>query len=202
MAPDGSIQGSSTTYWAGAPEIDSRINRFHEENQSNEVVINNQLYRFNEIGRGDIKTTAPEDTEKPYKVDAQFQLEPIADLTRPGTFTIPVGLAPGRIAVMTLIKPLSKRHFNYICNSYIDEEHYHLKLPEGLKIVSLPRDISYTDEHIRFESRYTQEGQSLIVNRTLTVDYPTRVCTPEDHDQYVKAVQVLRMDQRGQVMFQ
>ena len=30
----------------------------------------------------------------------------------------------------------------------------------------------------------------------------TRVCTPDDHDQYVKAVQVLRTDQRAQVMFQ
>ena len=71
-----------------------------------------------------------------------------------------------------------------------------------VSIASLPRDISYADEHIRFESRYIQEGQSLIVKRTLTVDYPTRVCTPADHDQYVKAVQVLRMDQRAQVVFQ
>jgi hypothetical protein len=76
-----------------------------------------------------------------------------------------------------------------------------LNLPEGLKVTSLPRDISYADKNIRFESSYTQDGQSLIVKRTLTVDYPTRVCTPEDHDQYVKAVQVLRMDQRAQVMF-
>jgi hypothetical protein len=167
-----------------------------------ESIVNGLLYRFNEIGRGNIQHTQPLAIDKPYKVDAQFQLEPIADLTRPGTFSIPVGVAPGRIGIMTIYKPLAKRHFNYVCNSYIDEEHYRLDLPEGLKVVSLPKDVSYADEHIRFESRYVQEGQSLIVNRTLTVDYPTRVCTPDNHDNYVKAVQVLRMDQRAQVMFQ
>jgi hypothetical protein len=202
MANDGSIEGSSKTDWTGAPEIESRLNRFYAQNSSMESIVNGLLYRFNEIGRGDMQHTQPLAIEKPYKVDAQFQLEPIADLTRPGAFSIPVGVAPGRIGIMTIYKPLAKRHFNYVCNSYIDEEHYRLDLPEGLKVVSLPKDVSYADEHIRFESRYVQEGQSLIVNRTLTVDYPTRVCTPEDHDNYVRAVQVLRMDQRAQVMFQ
>lgn len=202
LAADGSIQGSTTTDWAGAPEVSSRLARFYAQDESMENTVNKLLYRFNEIGRGEIQHTPPLEIDKPYKVDAQFQLEPIADLTRPGAFAIPVGLAPGRIGIMTIYKPFAKRHFNYVCNSYIDEENYRLNLPEGLKVVSLPRDVSYADQHIRFESRYTQEGQSLIVKRTLTVDYPTRVCTPEDHDQYVKAVQVLRMDQRAQVMFE
>jgi len=202
MASDGRIEGSSTTDWAGAPEIESRLSRFYAQNKSMESIVNGLLFRFNEIGRGDIQHTPPLEIDKPYKVDAQFQLEPIADLTRPGAFAIPVGVAPGRIGIMTVYKPLAKRQFNFVCNSYIDEENYRLNLPEGLKVTSLPRDINYADKNIRFESRYTQEGQSLIVKRTLTVDYPTRVCTPEDHDQYVKAVQVLRMDQRAQVMFQ
>jgi hypothetical protein len=201
MASDGRIEGSSTTDWAGAPEIESRLNRFYAQNNSMESVVNGLLFRFNEIGRGDIQHTPPLEIDKPYKVDAQFQLEPIADLTRPGAFAIPVGVAPGRIGIMTVYKPLAKRQFNFVCNSYIDEENYRLNLPEGFKVTSLPRDINYADKNIRFESRYTQEGQSLIVKRILTVDYPTRVCTPEDHDQYVKAVQVLRMDQRAQVMF-
>ncbi len=78
-----------------------------------ESVVNNLLYRFNEIGRGDIQTTPPLDIDKPYKVEAEFQLEPIAVLTRPGAFSIPVGLAPGRIAGMTILRPLAKRHFNF-----------------------------------------------------------------------------------------
>jgi hypothetical protein len=77
-----------------------------------------------------------------------------------------------------------------------------MNLPDNLKIVSLPKDVNYQDRNIRYESRYMQEGQTLIIKRILTVDYPSRVCTPEDHDQYVKAIQVLRMDQRAQVMFQ
>jgi hypothetical protein len=202
MADDGSIQGSSTTNWTGAPEISSRLNRFYAQNSSMESTVNSLLYRFNEIGSGDIKHTPPLEIDKLYTVDSQFELEPIADLSRPGTFTIPVGLAPGRIAVMTIFKPLAKRHFNFVCDSYVDEENYRLYLPDGIKIISLPRDVSFRDENIRFESRYTLENQSLVVRRVLTVDYASRVCTPEDHEKYVKAVQVLRMDQRAQVMFQ
>ena len=202
MAADGSIQGSSSTQWSGAPEISSRLNRFYAQNSSMESIVNNLLYRFNEIGSGDIKHTPPLEIDKPYTVDSTFELEPIADLTRPGAFSIPVGLAPGRIAVMTIYKPLAKRRFNFVCDSYIDEENYVLKLPNGVKVVSLPRDVSFQDQHIRFDSRYTQEGQTLIVRRILTVDYPSRICTPENHDEYLKAVQVLRMDQRSQVMFE
>jgi hypothetical protein len=202
MAADGSIQGSSTTKWTGAPEISSRLNRFYAQNSSMESTVNSLLYRFNEIGSGDIKHTPPLEINKPYTVDSQFELEPITDLSRPGTFTIPVGLAPGRIAVMTIFKPLAKRHFNFVCDSYVDEENYRLYLPDGIKIISLPRDVSFRDENIRFESRYTLENQGLVVKRVLTVDYASRVCTPEDHERYVKAVQVLRMDQRAQVMFQ
>lgn len=202
MAADGSIQGISTTKWTGAPEISSRLNRFYAQNSSMESTVNSLLYRFNEIGSGDIKHTPPLEIDKPYTVDSQFELEPIADLSRPGTFTIPVGLAPGRIAVMTIFKPQAKRHFNFVCDSYVDEEHYRLELPAELKIASLPRDVSFDDQNIRFKSQYTLEGNSLIVQRILTVDYPSRVCTPEDHERYLKAVQVLRMDQRAQVMFE
>jgi transglutaminase-like putative cysteine protease len=202
MTPDGAIEGSSKTDMVGAPEIESRANRFYAQNDSMEATVNTLLYRFNEIGRGEIQHTPPLEIDKPYKVDATFQLESIADLTRTGAFSIPVGLAPGRIAVMTILKPLAKRHFNFVCNSYIDEEHYRLNLPVSLKIVSLPRDVSYNDENIKFESRYTRDGQTLIVKRILKVDYPTRICTPKDHDQYVKSVQVLRLDQRAQVVFE
>jgi hypothetical protein len=202
MSSDGSIGGKTSAEWVGTPEIDARSIRFHEQNSSMESVVNNLLYRFNEIGRGDIQSTPSLDIDKPYKVDAQFQLEPIADLTRPGAFSIPVGLAPGRIALLTILRPLSKRHFKYVCKSFTDQEHYRLNLPDGLKVISLPRDVSYVDNRIRFESQYSQEGQSIIVKRIFTMDYPTRVCTPDDHDQFVKAVQVLRMDQRAQVLFQ
>lgn len=202
LLADGRIDGKASTDMEGTPEIEARLIRFYEQNNSNESIVNNLLYRFNEIGRGDIQSTPPLDIDKPYKVDAQFQLEPIADLTRPGAFSIPVGLAPGRIALLTILRPLSKRHFKYVCNSFTDQEHYRLNLPDGLKVISLPRDVSYVDNRIRFESQYSQEGQSIIVKRIFTMDYPTRVCTPDDHDQFVKAVQVLRMDQRTQVLFQ
>jgi hypothetical protein len=202
MTADGSIKGNSTTHWTGAPEIASRINRFYAQNSSMESTVNGLLYRFNEIGSGDIKHTPPLEIDKPYTVESQFELEPAVDLSRPGTFTVPVGLAPGRIAVMTIFKPLAKRYFNFVCDSYVDEENYRLNLPDGLKIISLPRDVSFRDENIQFESRYTLDEQTLVVRRVLTVDYANRVCTPEDHEKYVKAVQVLRMDQRAQVMFE
>ncbi len=89
-----------------------------------------------------------------------------------------------------------------LTHSYIDEENYRLNLPGSIKIVSLPRDVSFRDKNIRFESQYTLENQSLVVRRVLTVDYASRVCTPEDHEKYVKAVQVMRMDLRAQVMFE
>ncbi len=202
MAADGGIKGTSTTSWSGAPEINSRLNRFYAQTTSMESIVKSLLYRFNETGSGDIQHTPPLEIDKPYKVDAQFDLEPIADLSRAGTFTVPVGLAPGRIAIMTIYKPLVKRYFNFVCDSYIDEEHYQMYLPDDMTIVSLPKDVNYQDRNIRYESRYMQESQTLIIKRILIVDYPSRVCTPEDHDRYVKAVQVLRMDQRAQVMFQ
>ena len=89
----------------GTIEVNSRLARFHGQSEPMENTVSGLLYRFNEIGSGNITFTPPKDIEKTYEVGSTFTLDSIADLSKLGAFSLPIGLAPGHIAEMTIYKP-------------------------------------------------------------------------------------------------
>ena len=44
--------------------------------------------------------TEPMDLDRPWKVEAEFTLDPLANIPGPSAMTIPVGVAPGRIKAL------------------------------------------------------------------------------------------------------
>ena len=198
---DGSVVGANESRMTGTTEINNRLLRFQQTGETMENIVRNALYRFNEIGSGNITFTAPWDLEKAYQVGSTFELETIANFSSPGAFTVPVGVAPGRIAEMTIYKPLENRDFPYVCESENLAEEYILTLPENIQINSLPKNVNHSVDHIRYESRYDLQGSILKVYRNIVFDYPNRQCTTEKYKQLVNTYKVMRADHRALVMF-
>ena len=44
--------------------------------------------------------TEPMDLDRPWKVEAEFTLDPLVNIPGPSAMTIPVGVAPGRIKAL------------------------------------------------------------------------------------------------------
>jgi hypothetical protein len=198
----GEIEGTTKATMSGTLEINRRFAYFAGLTNRMDTTINELLLRFNEIGRGHLEVTASSKTDLPYRWDSQFSLEPIADLRRSGAFMIPVGAAPGYIAEKTLHKPLDKREFPFVCESITAEDYVTLKLSNIITIESIPADVSHQSEHIRYTARYQQVDDTLMVERKLVLDYPSRKCPPEYQMERVEAARVIRADFKSVVVFQ
>ena len=201
LLPDGRIEGSNNATMSGTLEINTRFERHGELSEPMENTVNQLLLRFNEIGVGKVEVTPSMKTDKPFKWESTFSLEPIADLRRSGAFTIPVGTSPGYIAEKTLHKPLDKREFPFVCESVTAEEHVTLNLPETIAVESIPAEVMYQSTHIRYAATYALEGHQLQIKRSLVLDYPSRKCAPELQAEVVEASRVIRADFKGAVVF-
>jgi hypothetical protein len=166
-----------------------------------ENTVSGLLYRFNEIGSGNITFTPPKDIEKTYEVGSTFTLDSIADLSKLGAFSLPIGLAPGHIAEMTIYKPLEKRDFPFICDSHTVEDNYTLKLPDNITINALPSDVNYKTRHVQYDSRYALLDNTLTVRRKVMFQYPSRKCPVETYQELVDTLKILRKDHRAMVMY-
>ncbi len=198
---DGEIEGTTNATMSGTLEINRRFAYFAGLSNRMDTTINELLLRFNEIGRGHLEVTASSKTDLPYRWDAQFSLEPIADLKRSGAFMIPVGATPGYIAEKTLHKPLDKREFPFVCESVTAEDYVTLKLPENIEIESIPADVTHQSAHVRYTARYQQIPGALKVERQLVFDYPSRKCPAEYQAEVVESSRVIRADFKSAVVF-
>ena len=201
VSADGSIQGANTTLMTGTIEVNSRLARFHGQSEPMENTVSGLLYRFNEIGSGNITFTPPKDIEKTYEVGSTFTLDSIADLSKLGAFSLPIGLAPGHIAEMTIYKPLEKRDFPFICDSHTVEDNYTLKLPDNITINALPSDVNYKTRHVHYVSSYALLDNTLTVRRKVMFQYPSRKCPVDTYKELVDTLKILRKDHRAMVMY-
>jgi hypothetical protein len=202
LSAGGQIEGTANATMSGTIEINRRFAYLAGLTNRMDTTINELLLRFNEIGRGHLEVTASSKTDLPYRWDSQFSLEPIADLSRSGAFMIPVGATPGYIAEKTLHKPLEKREFPFVCESVTAEDYVKLKLPDTIVIESIPADVMHQSEHIHYTARYQKVNDTLMVERKLVLDYPSRKCPPEYQTERVEAARVIRADFKSVVVFQ
>jgi len=198
---DGSVDGKNESVLTGTMEINYRLARFSEMTESMEKTVNDMLYRFNEIGSGNISYTSPKNIETPFTWQSTFKLDSITDFRKKGAFIPPVGVSPGHIASMTIYKPLDTKVFPYVCDSNTTEDKYSIQLPDHISIESLPVNASYESKHIQYTSEYQLEGQSLEITRKLIFQYPSRKCTPDMYPELLEAIRTIRADHRTSVVF-
>lgn len=198
---DGSIDGKNESFFTGTMEINYRLARFSDTTDPMEKTVNDMLYRFNEIGSGNISHTAPKSIDKPFTWQSTFKLDSITDFRKTGAFIPPVGVSPGHIASMTIYKPLETRTFPYVCDSNTTEDKYTIELPDQITIESLPENVFLQSDHIRYTSAYHLSGKTLEITRQLIFQYPHRKCTPEMYPELLEAIRTIRADHRASVVF-
>lgn len=200
--PDGHAEGETVASMTGTLQIDSRSSRFQSQSEAPEITVRDLLFRFNEIGEGKMTYTPPLALDETYQVNSSFSLEPLAAMPGTGAFSIPVGLAPGRIASMASFQQHKKRQFNYVCDSHIDEDEYILHLPTNIQVMHIPKDVALIDPAVSYTAQYQLEGSQLTVKRRLAIQRDGRVCTPADHEKWKETIKLIRLDLRSQVFFQ
>ena len=203
MQPDGSIQGTSQTSFAGTAEYEARGRHFDREGRSPERTVRRLLSRFNELGSGVIEDSDPNDITKSFALRSRFELDAPVNIPGPSALTVPVGLSSGTINAMAYAKPLSAPRFPHLCSSEQFQEEIEIRFPLSIRVIRVPIGTHYQDEMITYVSRYElsdgADGQSLKVHRKLSTQYAGGTCHAPEESAWRKFHPVLHRDIRSQI---
>jgi transglutaminase-like putative cysteine protease len=202
LTRDGSIEGKSQAKMFGVFEVASRNSQFNYQNKNQADIVNRLLARFQETGWGEIGKTEPTNFDKPWQVDATFELDPVVNVPGPSAMAIPVGLAPGRIKNFADVVLPKERRFPTTCNATQHEEWIDLTFPKDMKITRVPKGVSFVKDNLIYRSTYELKGQVLKIKRTYWASYKSNICGEEADKLFSAFTQVLRRDLRQQVFFE
>lgn len=198
----GFIEGESQTVRVGSPAISVRsylVNYFGGYKRS---LIEAQLRRFGYVGFGEYVFDSLDDLRDPVSFGSTFSINPVTNMPGAGAMTVPVGLAPGRIAALAWFTPHAEYDLPFYCRSYSHQDRYSIVFPEAVKVTRLPPDQWFADGGHLYYASYRQDGQTIFVERELMVDRPSAVCQPGDEKPFNEMLSVIQRDLRGQIFYE
>ncbi len=198
---DGSIDGTARTTVNGVMEGEVRAVRFSAQSLPEPQVVKEMLRRFNETGTGSLEHEDPNALDKPFWINARFQLDPVTNFPGPGALIPPAGLSPGVIAGIAAFSPLPKREQEYTCWSRTLEETYRLEFPPKTILGPLPKGLTYEQNGVRYTSSYSVSGLAVDIHRRLEIQRARNVCTPEDNETWRAFHRLLQRDLRSQIFY-
>ncbi len=198
----GFIDGETQTVRVGSPAISVRSYLVDYFGSYKSSMIDDQLRRFGYIGSGEYVFDSLDDLRDPVSVASTFSMDPVTNFPGPGAMTVPVGLAPGRIASLAWLTPPAEYDLPFYCGSYSHRDRYTIVFPDAVKVTRLPPNQWFAaGGHIYYAS-YRQDGQTIFVERELMVDRPSAVCQPGDEKPFNEMLSVIQRDLRGQIFYQ
>jgi hypothetical protein len=81
------------------------------------------------------------------------------------------------------------------------EDSYRIEFPTTVVLGQLPKDVTYREDGIHYQSTYELDGRALVVRRILEVQRASGVCTPRDNESWKAFHAVLQRDLRSQVFY-
>ena len=198
---DGSIQGTAQTRQTGFFANGNRSLRFDDRSRTEDEIVRSQLSRFNETGTGSMRSTEPTDIATPYEMRSVFTLEPLVNMPGRGALAVPVGLAPGNSAYIAVSQPEPLTDRPMMCSSRTVYEHYTLTFPPNVAVEEVPKGLRFSRGDIQYESRLSQTGRTVTVERRLRVQRASRVCGLKEARDWQAFYRALQRDLRAQIVF-
>lgn len=202
ILPNGDMQGISQTNYKGNREIAARYKYEGHVTTRAEKMVEDHLYKFRQTGSGKFKTTNVFDLDTPFVLNTEFKLDPITNFPGPGAMTVPVGLSPGNITLISFNKPKEKFYFPYECTSGYIEENTTLEFPKKTKVTNIPKSIKFQEKGTEYTSTYQKiSDNKLQIKRTLKLNKSSMVCQPEELKYWQNMYQVIKKDLRNQIFY-
>mgnify|MGYP003341418026 FL=1 len=201
VKPDGSITGTSTSTMHGFFQVSSRSTQFGNVNRDPESVVNRLLARFQESGTGKVHKTEPMNLDKPWKVEAEFKLDPVINLPGPSAMVVPTGVALGRIKQMAGVKAPKTRRFPHECGSSRHIENIEIAFLPTMRIERIPQNTQIAVGPLRYSASYEMRGNTLSVRREYVANRKQVVCSDKDDREWERFSTELKRDLRQQVFF-
>lgn len=201
LLKDGRIQGVSQVKTRGFFEVDSRMTRFYENGRDQERLTAKYLSRYMESGRGEFASKNALDLDSKWEDESAFELNAVVNVPGPSAMTIPVGLVPGYLKMMSKAQAPRSRRFPAVCFSTKHTEEVELEFPQETHVTRIPSGVEFDNGVIQYSSRYELVGKTLKVYRTYQAKHGKTICGASEDVLWQQYHDVLARDLRSQVFF-
>jgi hypothetical protein len=115
---------------------------------------------------------------------------------------VPVGLAPGELAMIANDRPPEKFTLPYSCATRMVGEAYQIEFPSNTKVTRIPQNTTYKKGGIEYEATYEEVKNNVFVTRKLAIQRAGAVCQPAELQNWRDFYQVFIKDMRGQIFYE
>ena len=199
---DGQIAGTSHTNYFGTEDLAARYRYEGADSSIGERYAREQLAAARLSGSGSFKPTQATDLNKPFELDTTFKLDPISNVPGPAAITAPMGLAPRELETIAFSRSIENPTQPVVCRSRTIVDIQQIQFPDNVKVTRIPQAMSYKEGDIDYRSTYSQNGNSIEIERDLVIQHPSMVCDLKQIKSWNKFVGVLQKDLRGQVFYE
>lgn len=203
LKPDGSIGGQSVIVTTGDWESGFRQQIAAVPAGAKDKFVTRWL-GTSQKGDGAYVSSDPNQLETALSFSANYQIKDAVTLQSPGAFPVPQGFTYAAINQMHTTGGLNTttRKTPYKCGSGTLSEEIALQLPEDIKVLALPKDVSHKDKTLTFDATYRQEGRTIFVKRKYVRNREREYCDPSMWEETVRVSDVIARDARAQVLIQ
>ena len=202
IGADGSLKGTSELRAQGRFGQQLRLGFKSLNKDQLDTAVKRHFERMRLHGEGSLKPSDPQRRSDEFDYQADFSTKPVLRLGTAGAFGIgPVLFSVAPVAAYVAGVNQPARTHSVVCMSSHSEEHYEIKLPENMQVLSIPEGVAFNGPLVSYESRYRREGQVLHVSRSITDRMPANLCSPEVMAAYLEALKPVLDDLRQQVLY-
>ncbi len=204
IKPDGSISGKIAVTVNGLFAVNARETWRRMTPEFEESMMEDYYKRNNSSGGGKIEKDDPKALLDNYRYAVSFDTEEFA--TRPGAGAFSISPMYSTEAPVSLwlngIQREDEEAQEITCLGGSTVEEYVYNLPKGMKVLALPKNVTYSASALTYRSTYSLKGNRLAAKRELIDKTKGHVCGPEFQRAYREIGKKVLADLKSQVVYQ
>lgn len=202
IAPDGSVTGSVDVAQKGRGAVQTRAWLRRVTKDGEDDMIKGMLRQQGLVGSGKLEKDDPTELIDTYHYKASLSAEKFVKMPGAGAFYIypPIGIVPA-IASFLGSSTEVEQEADVTCTGINAIEEYVIELPETVKVLSIPDNMTIGNELLSYSATYKLEGSTLRVQRTLNDRTKGNVCTPAMMADVKKIAQPAMDNLKEQVLY-
>lgn len=203
IADDGSIVGTTEVSLRGHYAASTRawMRRIPKDREAELIKV--AFQRQGRDGSGAIERPDARELRSSYEYKVSFQMKDFLQRPGAGAFSItPLVFSEAPVGRFTAQAVVPVESADVACAAGYSSEEYQFELPKDMKLLSVPRNLSFENEYLAYRATYQVKGRILTVRRV--IDDRTRgpVCSPAMLEAWRKLAAKALADGRAQIVYQ
>lgn len=202
LSEDGTLTGSTEVFENGDGAASMRAWARQLSRNDEQNLVRDMLRQLDKSGSGTFTKDDPTALSDSYRYQMEYKIDKFIRLPGAGAFYIASPLGSFN-AIQNQLQFTSEpeKDFDVFCESSTGEDEYVLKLPNSLKILSIPENVRLENQYLRYEATYRLKKNELVVKRVLINKTMGSVCSPAVAEAYRSIEAEVADDLRSQVLY-